>query len=184
MAFRAFTCPLIHMTKLTDNFSLKEFEHSNTAVRHGIDNKIPRHLLPNIQVVADELQKLREKVDKSIVINSGYRSVSLNKAIGGSATSQHAKCQAADFESPGYSNILLAMDLVDHEGICFDQLIIEDISLEDKNKGWVHCSFIADKERSRGQILKMERLSGGKPAYFDIGVEGLRNLANQVNDGE
>lgn len=42
------------------------------------------------------LDNLRERLGSSVVINSGYRCLEHNKAIGGSPRSQHLKGRAAD----------------------------------------------------------------------------------------
>lgn len=46
--------------------------------------------------LVEVLEKLREKLGCSININSGYRTKSHNKAVGGSATSKHLKGMASD----------------------------------------------------------------------------------------
>jgi uncharacterized protein YcbK (DUF882 family) len=50
----------------------------------------------------DQLDIIREAYGAPIVITSGFRSWDLNKAVGGSTTSQHAAGQAADMV--GYDN--------------------------------------------------------------------------------
>ena len=40
---------------LTDNFTLQEFEKSNTAKRLGIDNTIPEVYIPNVMKLAATL---------------------------------------------------------------------------------------------------------------------------------
>lgn len=44
----------------------------------------------------DRLQRLRKRLGKPIIINSGYRSPAHNKAVGGAPNSQHVKGQAVD----------------------------------------------------------------------------------------
>src|SRR5690606_34683464 len=51
--------------KLTENFTLREFERSATADRLGIDNKVPAELLPNARQVACWLQALRDRLGRS-----------------------------------------------------------------------------------------------------------------------
>lgn len=48
------------------------------------------------ELVREVLWPLRVKLDMPFYIQSGYRSRALNKAVGGSPTSQHLKAQAAD----------------------------------------------------------------------------------------
>ena len=77
-------------------FSLNEFITSPTARRLGIDNMPTFEIVDNLNRLADYLDGIREKLGKSILINSGYRSPMLNKAVGGVANSQHLKGLAAD----------------------------------------------------------------------------------------
>jgi uncharacterized protein YcbK (DUF882 family) len=82
------------MAKLTNNFSLEEFNS-----KCGRD--IPNNVLPNIIQLAKNLQVLRDAVGKSITITSGYRSPQHNKKIGGAKDSQHVKGLAADIKVSG-----------------------------------------------------------------------------------
>ena len=77
------------MGDLTRNFSLSEFKSKDGA-------GTPLSLICNISELAENLQALRDAVDKPIIINSGYRSPKHNKAVGGSPNSQHLKGKAAD----------------------------------------------------------------------------------------
>lgn len=84
--------------RLSPNFTLAEFEASDTAVRLGIDNRVPQPLLGNVQrLVTQILQPLREQTGAAVRISSGYRSPKLNAAVGGSTRSQHMHALAADF---------------------------------------------------------------------------------------
>jgi len=77
------------MTKLTTNFNLSEFR-----CKDGTD--VPAELMPNVQKLANELQKLRDELGLPIKINSGYRTKSYNKKIGGATNSMHVQAKAAD----------------------------------------------------------------------------------------
>lgn len=74
---------------LTTNFKLSEFR-----CKDGTD--VPAELLPNVQKLANELQKLRDELELPIKINSGYRTKSYNKKIGGVTNSMHVQAKAAD----------------------------------------------------------------------------------------
>ncbi len=82
------------MSKLTQNFSLSEFR-----CRDGSD--VPEELMDNVKLLAENLQVLRDHVGKPIRINSGYRSPSYNRKIGGARKSQHMTAKAADIKIPG-----------------------------------------------------------------------------------
>ena len=86
--------------KLSRNFSLQELTKSETAIRKGIQNTPSDKVISNLTTLCDMvLQKVRNS-HGAVTITSCYRSPELNKAIGGSATSDHCKGLAADFEVP------------------------------------------------------------------------------------
>lgn len=78
-------------------FTFNEFERSDTAYRHAIDNSIPDNAKTNIAKLVDNvLDPLREAWGKPLTVTSGYRCPALNKAVGGVATSMHLSGSAAD----------------------------------------------------------------------------------------
>lgn len=93
---------------LSTHFSLAEFVASDTAARRGIDNDLPPHLLPAAQATAQMLERIRAHLSDiagkpvPIIVTSGYRSPTLNKAIGSKPTSDHTQAQAADIKAPGF----------------------------------------------------------------------------------
>lgn len=86
------------MGDISKNFSLQEFEKSDTATRLGINNTIKDGFIKeNIKALVDNiLQPLRDKWGEPLFINSGYRCPQLNKEVGGVPTSQHCIGQASD----------------------------------------------------------------------------------------
>ena len=70
---------------ISQNFTFDEFEYSSTAVALGLQNEIPSDTIrQSIRLlVTNILQPLRDALGKPLVINSGYRSPELNKAVGG-----------------------------------------------------------------------------------------------------
>lgn len=80
--------------KLTKNFEKNEFDSKDGAT-------MPFAVLVQVKELAKNLQVLRDKINKPIVITSGYRSPAHNKAIGGAKASKHMLGQAADFKVPG-----------------------------------------------------------------------------------
>jgi len=142
--------------KLTENFSLQEMIKSQTAERKGIDNKpSDPSVITNLQTLCEKvLQPVRDHYGRPVVINSGYRSPKLNKAIGSSSKSQHTKGEAADIEIPGVSNKELAEYIRDNLG--FDQLILEFYNGVDPQSGWVHVSYVDDNS-NRKQTLTINK---------------------------
>ena len=84
--------------RLSKNFTLREITRSNTAKRLGIDNEPIKLHMENMQrLVSNLIQPMRDELGP-IRITSGYRSPSLNRAIGGSSKSQHCKGEALDLQ--------------------------------------------------------------------------------------
>lgn len=84
-------------TYLSANFRVKEF-----ACNDGSDTVL----------ISDELvtllQKIRDHFGKATVINSGYRTESYNKKVGGATNSQHVRGTAADIVVSGVSPLAVA----------------------------------------------------------------------------
>ena len=81
--------------KLSKNFSLSEMTRSYTATKKGIENTPNDPQIENLRILCDNvLQPLRDALGP-ITISSGFRSIKLNTAIGGSGTSQHCALKGA-----------------------------------------------------------------------------------------
>ena len=86
--------------RLSPHFTLEEMTASDTARKLGICNKAPSGIVKNLGYLANNLlEPLRSLLGKPILITSGYRCEELNKAVGGSATSQHRYGQAVDIHN-------------------------------------------------------------------------------------
>jgi len=150
--------------KLSANFSMKEFTASNTAKRKGIDNNPGlEHAEAALELFENIVQPIRDHFGTSIFLSSGYRSHALNKAIGGSQTSQHSKGEAVDIDmddrkGPENEDVFHYI----RENLPFDQLIWE--FGDSKRPDWVHVSYKKGGPQ-RGQILAAKRNSAGKTYY-------------------
>ena len=143
--------------KLSNNFSLNELTHRQTAERKGIDNTPSTEHQENLKSLCTHvLQPVRDHFGQVVSVSSGYRSPELCTAIGSKITSQHAKGEAADFEIFGVSNKELA-DWI-HYNVNYDQLILEYWNESDPNSGWVHCSY--SENQKRRQYLKAMKVDG------------------------
>lgn len=112
--------------KLTTNFSLSEFNSK-------CGRPIPPHVRLNIQILANNLQVLRDELKASITINSGYRSPEHNKMIGGAAQSTHTQGLGADIVVQGHTPAQVAATI--------ERLISEGKMRQGGLKaysGWVH----------------------------------------------
>jgi hypothetical protein len=146
--------------KLSTNFSVAELSKSEAATRQGLDNTPSMEVIDSLQALVDNvLQPLRDKFGP-IVVTSGYRSPAVNKAIGGSTTSDHCKGQAADIEVLNKDNKELAQYIRDN--MEFTQLILEFYIPGVPDSGWVHVSF--DKGNLKKQCLTASK-AGGKTVY-------------------
>lgn len=143
-------------------FTIKELTNSATAKRKGIDNRPTQEVTTALVALVDNvLDPLRQAYGKPIVVTSGYRSVKLNKAVGGASSSQHVKGEAADIRSvsddPKENKVIF--DLIRKLGLPFDQLINEF------GYDWVHVSF--SRFKKRGQVLSAVK-KNGKTIYSNI----------------
>ena len=140
--------------KLSDNFTLAEMTKSATAKRLGIDNTpSPQQLENLVELCHKVLQPVRDAIGP-IRISSGLRVPELNKAVGGSATSQHCAINgaAADIDIEDNKAVF---DFIKNN-LQFDQLIWEFGN--DKQPDWVHVSY--HYGHNRGQILKAIKKDG------------------------
>lgn len=141
--------------KLSPNFTLKELTHSETAERLGLDNTPDEKVKANLVRLARMLEEVRRILGRPIMVNSAYRSLKVNTAIGSKSTSQHVLGCAADIRVPGLTPDDIVKAII-KTNIEYDQLIREFDS-------WVHISIpntFADKPRK--QVLIIDR-SGTRP---------------------
>lgn len=147
---------------LSPNLSLSEATKSATAIRHGIDNKPSAGHLAALKVTALKIfQPIRAHFSEPIAVTSGYRSLALNRRIGGSTTSQHSLGEALDLDADVYRGVTNQeiFEFV-RDNLEFDQLIHE--FGDEDNPAWVHISY--REGNNRGQILRAYN-SNGKTKY-------------------
>ena len=147
------------MTQLTEHFTLGEMIVSPTAKRLGIPNTpTPAHI-ENMRYCCEKiLEPVRAKFGP-VTINSSYRAPLVNKAVGGSATSQHVNGQAIDFEVKGVDNKKVADWVADN--LEFDQVILEFYAAGDKNSGWVHASIKKEGGNRKQRLVATKSKAGG-----------------------
>ena len=138
---------------LTPHFTLDEMVKSQTALRMGLDNTPDADQLENLLTLCESvLEPVRVHWDKPVVVNSGFRSLPVNRAIGSKDSSQHAKGEAADIEIPGIDNLVLYYWIA--EELDFDQLILEFYNGE-PSSGWVHVSYVGPENRN--ETLRIDK---------------------------
>lgn len=126
--------------KLSKNFTYEEMINSATAKRLNIDNTPSVKELGELRKLCQQvLQPIRDKYGKSITVTSGYRCEKLNKAVGGSKTSQHRYGQAADITlgNPTLNKKLFNMilEMINKKEIKVGQLI------DEYGYRWLHISL-------------------------------------------
>lgn len=116
-------------------FTLQELCYSTTAQANGINNT-PNDTQRNalIALVDTVLDPLRRAWGKPILVNSGYRCPALNKAVGGVASSQHLRGEAADITTGSPETNRQLYELAVKLRLPFDQLIGE------RGYTWLHIS--------------------------------------------
>lgn len=146
------------MTKLSKNFTLSEFEVSSEHP-HLVE-PVPAHLVPNIKALVDNvLQPICDATGWRCRITSGYRGDRLNKAVGGTDTSQHPKAEAADTQYYTVDKAGKTVFIPPHEvagkakelKLKYDQMILYP--------GMVHFSHTT-KRANRIQLLYNWRYKG------------------------
>lgn len=145
------------MGKLSEHFSVDEAVASSTALRLGIDNSAPAHIIPNLKISALGAEQVRACLaDNQMRIDSWYRCDALNKAVGGSTTSDHPRGFALDFVCPDFGAPAECVGAIAASDIQFDQLIQEGT--------WVHISFAPAMRR---QVLTAVFKAGQKTTYIN-----------------
>jgi zinc D-Ala-D-Ala carboxypeptidase len=148
--------------QLSKNLSLAEVMRSETAKRKGISNMPTPEHIENFKLLAEKVfQPIREHFGRAIHISSGYRSAALNKAVGGSLSSQHCSGEAIDIDMDGTDVTNAQIFNFIKDNLEFDQLIWEFGT--DSNPDWVHVSY-ESKGKQRKQILKAVK-KGGATSY-------------------
>ena len=156
--------------RLSEHFTLAELCKTSVKTKDG---NIPSHVaIENLKRLCGWLEMLRDEYNKRyslpltpsqergdyeqpIVINSGYRSPAVNKAVGGVATSNHLTGCAVDIRVLGMEQLLryavILLDISDESQEPFDELLLERNS---KGTYWLH--FAVRAEGNRRKILKIE----------------------------
>ena len=140
-------------------FTIKELTASVKATTLGIKNEPSKQALTNLEsLVLNILDPLRAAWGGGIIVTSGYRSVALNKAVGGSPSSAHRYGLAADIvpadKQIGVFKAFVVKWLKDN-AVNFDQYIDElSVDKDGKVTKWVHLGIKSPSGNQRRQFLK------------------------------
>ena len=145
--------------RLSEHFTLAEL--CKTSVRTA-DGNIPSHAaIENLKRLCGWLEMLRSEWnsrygdgDDPIIINSGYRSAQVNKAVGGVATSNHLTGCAVDIRVLGMEQLLryavILLDISDESQEDFDELLIERNA---KGTYWLHFAVRPEGNRRKIRLI-------------------------------
>ena len=146
---------------LSEHYTLGEV--TKTSVKTA-DGNIPSHVaIENLKNLCENwLEDLRYSnnvlygdMDMPIIITSGYRSPEVNKAVGGSPTSNHLTGCAVDIRCAGfeqalrYANIL--MDIADGTKRDYDELFIERSK---QGRYWIHFAVRPKDNRRKTAFIQ------------------------------
>ena len=137
---------------LSEHFKLEELCKTKT----GIKNVPNEAQVENLKRLCRWLEQLRRRWnnlygegDDPIIINSGFRSPEVNKAVGGVSTSNHLTGCAADIRCIGMEQALryaaFLLDISDLNREDYDELLIE----QKRNVIWIHFAVRPKDNRRR-----------------------------------
>ena len=146
--------------RLSEHFTLAEMCKTSAKTQDG---NIPSHVhIENLKRLCGWLEMLRSEWNKRygegddpIVINSGYRSEAVNKAVGGVSGSNHLTGCAADIRVAGieqlvrYATILL--DISDESQEDFDELLLER---SPRGTYWLHFAVRPSGNRRKVRLIQ------------------------------
>ena len=134
---------------VSEHFTWNEVISSQKAISLGIDNsQPPAEVRTAVNYTASRMEVVKQVLHMvSIYVDSWYRCLELNRAVGSKDISQHLRGEAVDFVAPGFGTSLeIARELVKQAvTVKFDQLIMEHT--------WVHISFCSPNDVPRGEVL-------------------------------
>lgn len=116
------------------NFKISELIHSDEAIKRKINNMPDINSLDNILILIVKcLQPIRDKINKPMIVSSGFRCKTLNTAIKGAPNSGHLYGRACDFTVKGMTPKEV-YNFIKKSGLKYTQLILE------KNQ-WIHIEY-------------------------------------------
>ena len=149
-------------TPLSPNFTLEQLTNSQTALRKGIDNTPSQDIVDSLtDLCVNFLEPMRELLGNiPIHIDSGYRCLELNEAVGGAATSEHLFGCAADC-IPQNADLQKCFDILRNSDLPYDQIIFEC-------KAWIHIGKARPGKTPRRQALTA---TGGPGSWHYVPVQ-------------
>lgn len=141
------------MEKVSKYITLAEATKSQAAIRNGIKNVPGPKELAAMKLVGEKVfDKVREHFGIPLTVSSFYRCPALNKAVKGSATSQHVKGEAIDIDADGSPISNKQVFEYIKANLDFDQLLWE--FGDSHNPAWVHVSYKPSGNRKQVLVIK------------------------------
>ena len=156
--------------RLTPHFTLGELCKTSAKTADGrsatqgdalLAKNIPSHVhIENLKRLCGWLEMLRDEWnrrygegDDPIIINSGYRSEAVNKAVGGVKGSNHLTGCAADIRVAGMEQALryavILLDISDESKEDFDELLLER---SPRGTYWLHFAVRPPSQENRRKV--------------------------------
>lgn len=144
--------------RLSEHFTLAELTKTNMKIKN-IPNEVQ---VNNLKRLCGWLEELRSEWilrygdgDDPIIINSAFRSPAVNKAVGGSSTSNHLYGCAADIRAFGMEQLIryatILLDISDESQEDFDELLIER---SPKGSYWLHFAVRPSENRRKIKLIQ------------------------------
>lgn len=127
-------------SQLTEHMSFSEFTKTGRAEFQDMNREQAKDYIVNMGLVAAQLESLRSFTMQPILVKSGFRCPELNKAVGGSPTSQHMTGDAVDFVPKDFEDITGLNFIFDwcQRHLNYGQLILEN---PPNSKPWIHIGM-------------------------------------------
>ncbi len=141
--------------QLSPHFSFAEMTRTGQSrLQDANRQQAMPFIVPLTAVCVDLLEPIRLHYGP-VQVNSGFRGLAVNTAIGGSKNSQHMKGEAADLTVPGHKLEDVFRWIVMDSGIQFGQAILEGRT---PVPTWIHISLGAPYRDPKkcGQILRFD----------------------------
>ena len=135
---------------LSKNFSVQEVQHSDYAIKYDLENTLPAKYYKNALMLASYVLEPIRLQFGAFSPQSWYRCEEINKAVGGSPTSDHMIGCAADISIKGVDDIALARWIISN--LTFKQVIND---YDKYGNRWIHVSYLEGD--NRGQVLHKTR---------------------------